>query len=320
MLVELGGAGTDTVKSAGNRTLGANHRHLTLTGGGNTDGNGNGLANKLTGNSGANTLLALGGNDTLDGATGNDTLDGGDNNDLLSGGGGADRLTGGSGNDTLKGGIGNDMLTGGTGVDAFVFDQALGAATNLDTIVGFETGNDRFRLDDDVFAAFSAGVAVTAAQLLVGAGATAATHGPHRQRLIYDTTSGALVLRRRWQSGGAAAIQFALLGTATHPATLAAGDLRSSAEPSMKLYHCRDSRSLRCCGRSRKWACRTSWKCCRFHLACSRRIPRHQPARHRAVLHRWRDAHDRVLRDLPLPGAAIREHAVRAAARCMAAS
>lgn len=72
----------------------------------------------------------------------------------------------------------------------------------------FTPDSDVLRLDDDVFSAFSAGVAVTAAQLHVAAGASSATHAEHR--LIYDTTSGALYYDEDG-AGGVAAIKFALL-------------------------------------------------------------------------------------------------------------
>ena len=79
-VVEDQAAGTDSVTSSVDFTLGANVENLTLTGQA-LLGTGNALANTLIGNSLANRLS------------------GGDGNDLLDGGAGADTMTGGTGND-----------------------------------------------------------------------------------------------------------------------------------------------------------------------------------------------------------------------------
>ena len=70
--------GIDTVQSAVSFSLDANAgvrfvERLTLTGTGNINGTGNGLANVLTGNAGNNVLNGGLGNDTLIGGAGNDT-------------------------------------------------------------------------------------------------------------------------------------------------------------------------------------------------------------------------------------------------------
>jgi Ca2+-binding RTX toxin-like protein len=87
-------AGIDTVKSSVSYTLGNNVENLLLLGKAGHDGDGNGLANALTGNEG---------NNTLDGKAGADTLDGGLGNDILTGGADADVFVfrTGDGHDTI---------------------------------------------------------------------------------------------------------------------------------------------------------------------------------------------------------------------------
>nr|WP_176649635.1 hypothetical protein [Duganella sp. SG902] len=92
-------------------------------------GNGNALANSLTGG---------GGNDALNGLAGNDTL---------TGNAGNDKLLGGDGNDVLAGGDGNDTLTGGNGADSFV----LAAKTGVDVVTDFVSGTDKLALTQSVF-------------------------------------------------------------------------------------------------------------------------------------------------------------------------
>jgi Ca2+-binding RTX toxin-like protein len=188
VVVEAAGGGTDTVNSAVDYTLGAELENLLLTGVA-INGTGNAANNVITGNVVNNVLSGLAGNDTLDG---------------------------GAGNDTLNGGIGSDRLVSGAGLDVFQFNTAL-AADNVDAVADFVTG-DVLQLDRAIFSALSAGTTLTAAEFLSGAGVAAATNG--QQRILHDTTTGAL----RYDSdgnGAAAAVLFANLNVGA-PLTAAA--------------------------------------------------------------------------------------------------
>ncbi len=92
-VVEKAGEGTDLVQSAGSFALPANVENLTLIGRTAGIGDGNDLANTLTGSEADNVLSGFGGNDTLYGGAGNDILDGG---------GGANTLAGGVGDDIYR--------------------------------------------------------------------------------------------------------------------------------------------------------------------------------------------------------------------------
>jgi Ca2+-binding RTX toxin-like protein len=72
MVIENAGQGTDTVFSTAHLVLSANVENLTLSGGADLQGYGNGDANTLTGNAGGNLLDGRGGADVMTGAAGND--------------------------------------------------------------------------------------------------------------------------------------------------------------------------------------------------------------------------------------------------------
>lgn len=150
-----------------------------------------------------------GGSDTMYGNGGNDTLSGDGGNDFVLGGSGKDRLTGGGGNDKIAGGAGNDRLTGGAGADTFLFNATPNASTNIDTISDFASGVDHLLLAKSVMAGLGASLGtLTAGAFWSGAGATAAHDAS--DRIIYDTSSGALYYDKDG-AGGAAAIQIGQL-------------------------------------------------------------------------------------------------------------
>ena len=93
--------------SSTSASLGANERHLTLTGNAAISAYGNTLDNQLVGNSAANTL------------------NGGDGNDVL---------TGGAGNDTLRGDRGNDTYVFNQGEGADIIEDFDITAGNQDTL------------------------------------------------------------------------------------------------------------------------------------------------------------------------------------------
>ncbi len=101
-IVENPDQGIDLVRASRTWLLAANLENLTLTGTGNFNGTGNGLANVLTGN---------GGNNVLAGGDGADTLNGGGGNDTLAGDAGDDAMAGGAGNDTYEVDAPGDTVT-----------------------------------------------------------------------------------------------------------------------------------------------------------------------------------------------------------------
>ena len=154
---------------------------------------------------------------TITGTTKGDNFVAGAGADSMSGGNGNDTLSGGAGNDTLVGGAGTDVLTGGDGADWFVFDTSLGTS-NIDSIKDFATGTDKTVLSAKVFSKFtgsSTGSAITAGNLVVGAGTTAVAKD-NDDYLIYDTTSDLLYYDKDGSGSGAAVsfVKIELIGTA----------------------------------------------------------------------------------------------------------
>ena len=76
-------------------------------------------------------------------------------NDNILGSTIANNLFGGAGNDTINGNTGKDTLTGGLGADVFVFNTALNASTNVDTITDFTPKEDSISLKKSIFSKLS---------------------------------------------------------------------------------------------------------------------------------------------------------------------
>ena len=143
--VKLDGNSEDTIENVENVTGGSGNDRIV----------GDGVGNQLSGD---------GGNDVVKGKGGRDSLLGGSGDDKLNGGGGVDHLYGGEGNDILKGGGGRDQ---------FVFDTALDAATNVDTIKGFKPGVDDIFLSRGAFTALQTLGKMSADHLAIGKAADA---------------------------------------------------------------------------------------------------------------------------------------------------
>ena len=65
-------------------------------------------------------------------------------------------VTGSAGANILNGGLGNDTLTGLAGADNFLFNTALNAATNHDTITDFNVAADTIQLENAIFTLLAA--------------------------------------------------------------------------------------------------------------------------------------------------------------------
>lgn len=178
----------DTVLSSVTWTLGSNVERLTLSGSSTINGTGNTLANLITGNAGIN---------------------------VLNGGSGNDTINGGAGTDTVAGGLGNDSLTGGTGADTFLFNTTRSATTNVDRVTDFTAVDDRFLLDDAVFAGIGPVGQISAANFRLGT-----TAGDASDRVIYNSATGQLF----FDADGSGA------GAATLSATVAAGTTITAAD------------------------------------------------------------------------------------------
>ncbi|VWX62303.1 hypothetical protein VARIO8X_60152 [Burkholderiales bacterium 8X] len=201
LVIERANEGRDAVQASASHTLADNVEELLLTGTSNIDGTGNALDNLINGNGGRNALA------------------GGAGNDLLRGGGEADTLRGGAGIDILVGGLGKDLLYGNAGTagdaaaDTFVFNTALNASNNVDTIYGFEASAiDKIALDPRIFAALAGGpsAGLDATEFRASNGGNAADANDF---ILYDTATGNLYYDANG-SGSGGRVQFASLSGA----------------------------------------------------------------------------------------------------------
>lgn len=193
--------GNDSIQTSVNYLMPENVENLTLTGTTAISGTGNAEANLLSGNNAVNTLMGEGGNDNLLGLSGNDILNGGE------------------GNDVLIGGAGNDELTGGDGADTFWFNTAPNAASNKDVIVDFISGIDKLQFSKSILSAVGITGQLTSTDVRFWASDTGVAHDLD-DRLIYNTTTGALIYDNNGNKAGGAVV-LETLGVTTHPELVA---------------------------------------------------------------------------------------------------
>ncbi len=115
----------------------------------------------------------------------------------IVGNAGANILQGLGGDDYLQGRAGNDTLIGGAGADKFLFNTALNAATNVDTITDMTAGVDIIRLDDAVFAGIGAVGVLNADAFHIGAAAADA-----QDRIVYNSATGQLFFDSNGNAAG----------------------------------------------------------------------------------------------------------------------
>ena len=78
---------------------------------------------------------------------------------------------------------------GGSGADSFVFNTALNATTNTDTITDFAPVDDTLVLENAIFTQFVATGAIPAGTFVANAGGVA---GDANDYLLYDANTGKL--------------------------------------------------------------------------------------------------------------------------------
>jgi Ca2+-binding RTX toxin-like protein len=145
-------------------------------------------------------------------------LTGNTQDNSLTGNAANNSLSGGNGNDDLIGGLGNDTLTGGSGADDFVFNQAL-SAKNIDTITDFISVDDSIHLSLSIFKALSLNQLSNDA---FNSGAAMTTAQDATDRIIYNTTTGALYYDPDGNLTKGKIVQFATLSD--HPDNVSAAD------------------------------------------------------------------------------------------------
>ena len=132
------------------------------------------------------------------------------NPETLSGATGDDHIIALAGDDTLLGKEGNDILSGNSGKDTYVFDTALNATTNVDTITGFSHNNDTIQLDDAIFTTLKPG-GLKGKNFVIDDKAHT-----KKQFIIYDDNTGALSFDADGKKKASVPIAFAQLDDNLH--------------------------------------------------------------------------------------------------------
>ncbi len=184
-VLEAAAGGYDTIRTSVSYALAASSAVEMLT----AASAGSVTALNLTGNSYSNAI---------EGNAGKNRMWGGGGNDTISAGAGAD---------ILWGGAGKDILAGGIGRDTFVFNTALSARTNVDSINDFQAVDDTIQLENAVFRKLAKTGALSKSSFVVGA-----KPKDKNDYVIYDGKTGALYYDADG-SGKGASIKFATLTT-----------------------------------------------------------------------------------------------------------
>ena len=144
--------------------------------------------------------------------------------DRVTGSAAANLLSGARGNDTLEGGGANDTLTGGEGDDRFLFRDAPGFAT-ADLVSDFVSGSDKLVFGGAPYAGLGALGNFSAGDARFFAAAGASSGHDADDRIVYDTSSGALYYDGDGSGAGAAQMIARLANAPALLATdLVAGD------------------------------------------------------------------------------------------------
>jgi Ca2+-binding RTX toxin-like protein len=122
-------------------------------------------------------------------------------------------IAGNASNNILSGREGSDTLTGGFGSDGFVFDTALNALTNVDTIADFSNrgGDDSMRLDNAIFTQLPTGLGGFPRTLDPGHFHIGTVAADADDYIVYNDQTGALFYDADGSGGASQAIQFATL-------------------------------------------------------------------------------------------------------------
>lgn len=162
----------------------------------------------ITGSAKAETLKGGIGADKIIAGAGSDKIQGLAGNDLLYGDAGNDSLFGDIGDDVIFGGLGVDNLTGGAGRDTFVFNTALSASINIDTITDYNVVSDTIQLENVIFNTLKTTGVLSAAAFVKNATGVATDSS---DRIIYETDTGKLFYDRDGNGSAFAGVQFAKL-------------------------------------------------------------------------------------------------------------
>ncbi|MEQ1955778.1 hypothetical protein [Mesorhizobium sp. CN2-181] len=137
-----------------------------------------------------------------------ENLSGSKYDDALNGDNAVNTIRGGYGDDRIKGYGGNDILFGDAGADKFIFNSALDAATNVDTVADFDAAEDTIQLDDAIFTALKSLGVLDASFFRANATGLPADANDY---IVYETDTGKLFYDADGNGANFAGVQFATL-------------------------------------------------------------------------------------------------------------